>query len=68
MFMILKNLDYGGLWYVYFVKSINLNGFNNGDDSFILSGFIFEGVWDDSNMLFIGVLDENGEEFEENEF
>ena len=67
MFMISKNLDYGGLRYAHSVKSTNLNGLNNGDDSLILSGPTSEGVWDDSNMSFTGVLDENGEELEENE-
>ena len=67
MFMMSKNLDYGGLRYAHSVKSTNLNGLNNGDDNYILSSPASEGVWDDSNMSFTGVLDENGEELEENE-
>ena len=64
MFMISKNLDYGGLRYANSVKSARLNGLNNGHDNFSPES---DGVWDESNVSFTGVLDENGEELGENE-
>lgn len=68
VFIILKNFDYVGLCYVNLVYIINLNGYNISGDDVMLNNFDFDGVWEsESVVFFIGVLDENGEEFVENE-
>lgn len=67
VFIISKNLDYGGLRYANSVKSPDLKGRSTGDD-IMLNSLESEGAWEcDSNVSFTGVLDENGEELEENE-
>ena len=67
VFIISKNLDYGGLRYANSVKSSDLNGHITGDE-IMLNSLETDGACDsDSNVSFTGVLDENGEELEENE-
>ena len=65
MFMMSKNLDYGGLRYANSVQSAHLNGLSNNFN--ISSSPESDGVWDETNVSFTGVLDENGEELGENE-
>lgn len=64
MFMISKNLDHGGLRYANSGKSPHLNVFTDGRDTY--SPEPYE-AWDETSLSFTGVLDENGEELNENE-
>lgn len=68
VFIISKNLDYAGLRYANSVQSSDLNGHNTKGDDIMLNSLESEGVWEsESTVSFTGVLDENGEELEENE-
>ena len=63
VFIISKNLDYGGLRYANSIKTSDVNRHEN----FILSSPEYEEPWDELDVPFTRVLDENGEELEENE-
>ena len=65
VFIISKNLDYGGLRYANSIKTPELNG--DGSENIILSRPDCVETWDDNNMPFTGVRDENGEELGETE-
>lgn len=68
VFIISKNLDYAGLRYANSVQSSNLNGHNASGDEIMLNNLESDGAWEsESTASFTGVLDENGEELEENE-
>jgi len=68
VFIISKNLDYAGLRYANSVQSSNLNGHNSSGDEIMLNNLESDGAWEsESTVSFTGVLDENGEELEENE-
>lgn len=67
VFLISKNLDYGGMRYANSVKSPVMNGHKTGDD-IALNSIESDGTWEcDSTLSFTGVLDENGEELDESE-
>lgn len=66
MFIISKNLDYGGLRYANSTKSPNLTGLSTGNSGFTLNSPESEGKWNES-VSCTGVLDENGEELGEDE-
>lgn len=65
VFIISKNLDYGGLQYANSMRSTELNG--HGSENFMLNAPESEGPWDEDDAPFTGVRDENGEELEEDE-
>ena len=62
-----ENLDYGGWPYANSVKNAQLNGHCSGNHNFALRSPENEVAWEKSGESFTGVLDENGEELEENE-
>ena len=68
VFIISKNLDYAGLRYANSGHTSNLNGHNTSGDEIMLNNLESDGAWEsESTVSFTGVLDENGEELEENE-
>ena len=59
VFIISKNLDYGGLRYANSIKTPELKG--DGSENIILSSPDCVEPWDDNNVPFTGVRDEYGE-------
>lgn len=60
-FVISKNLDYGGLRYAKSLKS------HDSGNNLTASALASEEAWQEGDVPFTGVHDENGEELEENE-
>lgn len=65
VFIISKNLDFGGLRYANSIKRQELKG--HGSENLMQSSPVFEEQWEEGDGQFTGVHDENGEELEEDE-
>ena len=65
VFIISKNLDFGGLRYANSIKRQELKG--HASENLMQSSPVSEEQWEEGDGQFTGVHDENGEELEEDE-